>query len=161
MATRVCSVCRLPTPAGQKLKRCTRCRSAVRYCSVEYQRVDWPTHQAVCQSPTAAPATVVAPSPAAAASAPRRPLVLSADLVAGVQAAREFVLRGARPWVVDLKDGQGLGALESHAKMLLLIEVLKTRHAYAFEEVALDVGGGAGGSGRGGGGGVTGRFHLF
>lgn len=46
-------------------------------------------------------------------------------------------LRGGRPWVVDLMDGKGLGALESHAKMQLLIEVLKTRYTYTFKEATL------------------------
>lgn len=143
---RLCHVCREAPPAGQKLKRCARCRGAVRYCGVACQRLDWPSHQADC-----ALAPALAP-PAAAAS--QTPFVLSAELVNGIKEAREFVadsLRGSRPWVVDLMDGKGLGALESRAKMLLLIELLKTRHSYSFKEVAVSVGAES----------IKGRFHLF
>lgn len=147
MSARVCHVCRLPAPAGQKLKRCTRCRGSVRYCGVECQRVDWSKHQELCSAETS---MVASPPP----PLQRPPLVLSAELVDRIREAREFVadsLQGGRPWVVDLKDGKGLGALESQAKMQLLIEVLRTRHSYSFKELTVSIDGGK----------VTGRFHLF
>ena len=72
---------------------------------------------------------------------------------AETEKAREFVrdsIHGARPWVADLRDGHGLGALESHNKMQLLIDVLKTRYTYTFKEVTLPDGLSH-----------KGRFHLF
>lgn len=51
-------------------------------------------------------------------------------------------------------DGKGLGALESQAKMQLLIEVLRTRYAYKF--ALTTVGDHSSGHSH-----MTGRFHLF
>ena len=59
-------------------------------------------------------------------------------------------IHDARPWVADLRDGKGLGALESHNKMELLIAALKTRYTYTLKEVTLPDGLS-----------YKGRFHLF
>ncbi|KAH9848255.1 hypothetical protein C2E23DRAFT_740102 [Lenzites betulinus] len=48
-----CARCYKPDSraGGIQLKRCARC-TAVRYCSKECQREDWPVHKKVCQSAT-------------------------------------------------------------------------------------------------------------
>ena len=44
-----CQFCKKTEKAGEdiKLSACARCR-AVRYCSAEHQRLDWPDHKKVC-----------------------------------------------------------------------------------------------------------------
>lgn len=59
-------------------------------------------------------------------------------------------IHDARPWVANLRDGKGLGALESHDKMQLLIAALKTRYTYTRKEITLPDGLS-----------YKGHFHLF
>ena len=49
----VCSKCRQPPAAGDKLRFCARCKSA-RYCSVACLQDDWSQHKAVCKDRSAA-----------------------------------------------------------------------------------------------------------
>lgn len=44
--SRACAKCGLLRPAGEKHRRC--CAGAV-YCSTVCQKLDWPTHKAICQ----------------------------------------------------------------------------------------------------------------
>jgi hypothetical protein len=44
-----CNVCEMPDSPKLPLKICSRCRCA-RYCSVDHQKQDWPTHKLVCST---------------------------------------------------------------------------------------------------------------
>ena len=45
----LCSKCGVEESEAMRLKRCSACKGATKYCSVECQRQDWPMHREQCK----------------------------------------------------------------------------------------------------------------